>query len=237
MKHCPDCQLEKETSSFGKETANKDGLRTICKPCNSMRALKWHNNNKEHVNARERAAHKKNPSKNSIKNKRWRENNPEKTKILAKKAWEKRDKEKTKKTQSEWINNNKDKVSANSKKSYNKNKEKGKPTRKKWEQENRGKRRAIVAKRRAIKIQATPKWLSEEDFNKIESFYVLAANMTQKTGIVHEVDHILPLNGNEISGLHYWTNLQILTAEQNRSKSNRIAPEIIGIFPDWLVVI
>lgn len=231
-KYCPDCKMEKDKSCFGKETANKDGLRSICKICNSARALKWHNNNVDHVNAREREAHRKDPSKNKIKNKRWRDNNPEKISSVNKEKWENRDIEKTKAKNNQWSANNREKKSAMSKKDYDKNKENRKPTRIKWEQNNKPKRRALVAKRRAIKIKATPLWFSKEDYLKIEKFYILAIKMTLDTGIPHEVDHILPLNSDIVSGFHHWNNLQVLTAEQNRSKANKIMPEIVGFFPE-----
>lgn len=232
-KYCPDCKEEKELAFFGKESANKDSLRSICKKCNSLRALKWHNNNKDHVNARERGVYKKDPLKTDEKNKKWRLNNPKKINAMNKQKWLNRDAEKEKKRSAEWRKNNKDKIKISSKKTYEKIKDRIRVTRQKWEQNNKGVRRAIVAKRRAIKIQATPKWLTKEDFLKIESFYILAGKLTKETGIIYEVDHIIPLNNEMVSGLHHWNNLQILTEEQNRSKSNKII-DIVGIFPEGL---
>lgn len=73
------------------------------------------------------------------------------------------------------------------------------------------------AKRRAQKLQATPKWA---DLKAIEAIYAEAKRLTQETGIQHEVDHIVPLVGKKVSGLHTERNLQILTRKANRSKSN-----------------
>ena len=47
----------------------------------------------------------------------------------------------------------------------------------------------------------------------------LMRNVT--TNILWEVDHILPLNGKLVSGLHVWNNLQVIPAIINRRKSNK----------------
>ncbi len=80
------------------------------------------------------------------------------------------------------------------------------------------KHRARNAQRYAQKIQATPSWA---DLEKIEHVYWVCHFISELTGIKHQVDHIHPLKGKDICGLHVHTNLQILTAEQNLAKGNR----------------
>ena len=92
----------------------------------------------------------------------------------------------------------------------------------KYRKENAGKINARNAKRNAAKLEATPKWLITEQFQKIEQVYIEAARLTKETGIPHEVDHILPLQGKQVRGLHVPWNLQILTAFENISKSNKL---------------
>src|SRR5271165_3915827 len=76
------------------------------------------------------------------------------------------------------------------------------------------------AKYRAAKLKRTPHWLTQEHWKQIEAFYIEAKRLTQVTGIPHEVDHIVPLQGKNVSGLHVPWNLQILTESQNCSKNN-----------------
>lgn len=85
---------------------------------------------------------------------------------------------------------------------------------------NSHKRNAMNAKRRASKLKATPAWLIPEQLVEIENFYLTAKNLKTLTGVIHHVDHIVPLQGRNVCGLHVPWNLQILTATENLHKSN-----------------
>src|SRR5690606_29251406 len=73
------------------------------------------------------------------------------------------------------------------------------------------------AKRRAQRLMATVKWANED---KILEIYKKCIELTKKTGIIHHVDHIIPLINDKVCGLHCEDNLQILTASENLSKNN-----------------
>lgn len=90
----------------------------------------------------------------------------------------------------------------------------------KWRKENPEKRAAHEAKRRSQKLKATPHWLTEYQHKQIELKYWISQFLADYTGIQHHVDHIHPLQGENICGLHVPENLQILTAKENMSKSN-----------------
>ena len=79
--------------------------------------------------------------------------------------------------------------------------------------------RAKVAIRRATLLRAMPKWCDRAAINEI---YRRAKELTIQTGLKHEVDHIIPLRGKTVWGLHIPINLQILTTSQNRRKFNRL---------------
>ena len=87
-----------------------------------------------------------------------------------------------------------------------------------WVKRNRGKVRAKDAKRRAAQLSATPPWLTAEQFKRIEALYIEAHRFEQIDGIARHVDHIYPLQGKTVSGLHVPWNLQILTATENWHK-------------------
>lgn len=102
-----------------------------------------------------------------------------------------------------------------------KNPEKRKKHNYKWGQNNRSLKAANWAKYNAAKLERTPNWLSKEDIVEMRLVYYKAAALTSSTGIKHEVDHIIPLQGELISGLHVPSNLQILLKTENIHKSNK----------------
>ncbi len=88
-----------------------------------------------------------------------------------------------------------------------------------WRARNNGKTREYCAKRWAAKMRAMPPWVDRE---RITAIYEQASTLTRETGILHEVDHIVPLQGKTVCGLHVHYNLQVLPWVENRRKSNRL---------------
>lgn len=84
------------------------------------------------------------------------------------------------------------------------------------------KNNAKTAKRRAHKLKATPAWA---DPVLILAFYEEAQRLSIETGIVHHVDHMVPLQSKHVSGLHTHDNLCVMIGADNISKSNRHWPD------------
>lgn len=90
---------------------------------------------------------------------------------------------------------------------------------KKYMKNNKGKANFWCRSRQIKKLLATPFWA---DTTKIKQIYIDCALISEMTGVIHHVDHILPLRGKDISGLHVEYNLQILPAHFNQVKSNKL---------------
>lgn len=81
---------------------------------------------------------------------------------------------------------------------------------------------AYAQKRRFSKQDATPPWLNERMEHRIAAMYRLRDFISRRDGIQYHVDHIIPLQGETVCGLHVPWNLQILTAAENVRKSNKL---------------
>jgi hypothetical protein len=120
---------------------------------------------------------------------------------------------------------NADKIKECGKKYYKANSDRIKEYQKEYIKANRDKRNAHTAKRRAKKLQATPPWLTNKHLSAIRMYYSRSKTLEKATGIKHHVDHIVPLQGKNVCGLHVPWNLQVLTASENSSKKNHYSDE------------
>lgn len=89
-----------------------------------------------------------------------------------------------------------------------------------WRKNKPGHRNALKAAYKSAKNGATPKWLSEKQLQEIVNFYDLAKELQNLSGDQYQVDHIIPVRGKTVCGLHVPWNLQILPSDLNRKKSN-----------------
>lgn len=108
-----------------------------------------------------------------------------------------------------WYHNNRDENFLAHKREYNHtywNSEKGQT----YYENNKWKYTAARSRRRAALLLATPSWANSEAIKKIYEHCPPG----------HEVDHIVPLQGELVCGLHVAENLQYLPSFDNRSKGN-----------------
>lgn len=82
---------------------------------------------------------------------------------------------------------------------------------------------ANTAMRRARLAMATPIWLTDEHHRQIALIYAERERITGISGVIHHVDHIVPLRGCGVCGLHVPWNLQVIPANDNMKKSNKVA--------------
>lgn len=141
-----------------------------------------------------------NPEKVKAANNVWRAENPEKVLKMDRRR-RAANPEKMKANHLRWRRNNSEKHNANGCR---------------WAANNPAKGAAKTARYRAHRLQATPKWLTAEQKAKMLGFYTRANDL----GL--EVDHIVPLKGKTVCGLHVPWNLGFLTRSENAKKGNRL---------------
>jgi 5-methylcytosine-specific restriction endonuclease McrA len=91
-----------------------------------------------------------------------------------------------------------------------------------WKDANQVWVRADTKSRRRKHRDATPPWLTRKQKSEIRQLYQIAITMTKTTGERYVVDHIVPLRGESVCGLHVPWNLRVITQEENLAKSNKL---------------
>ena len=182
-----------------------------CVECAAIRRdstyqAEYRRKNADAIANKQKLRYAKNAALMREKSKRWYEQNKETAAYQSKKRHaEKR--EEILEYQKKWRLENRDRVKANATKEYKEN------------------RHLYIARSRA-RQQAirnrTPSWA---DLDHIRDFYELARIATECSGFAFEVDHIIPLQGERVSGLHEPRNLSVLLRSENRAKSNRFHEE------------
>jgi len=202
MKNCKKCHIELIVNDNWNVSFKKKRYY-ICKKCRKEYATSYRDKNKCVLKEKRRVYYSNNREVISYKDKQYYKEN---TEVIKKRA-------------KDFYYNNLEKCKDTRKKYYRANKEKAREYKRDWLKDNQHLKNAANARRRASKLQATPSWA---DLEKIKIVYEKAIWLSTITGLENHVDHVLPLNGKNVSGLHTWNNLQILEKSLNCIKSNNI---------------
>lgn len=118
-----------------------------------------------------------------------------------------------------WLVKNKDRHGELTRSWYERNKEQHLVNSKEWYAANRHRKLATTTAREERCRLATPVWADRE---AIVALYAQAKRMTQETGVQHDVDHIVPLRGKTVSGLHIPVNLRVIPSPENKRKAAKL---------------
>lgn len=104
---------------------------------------------------------------------------------------------------------------------YKENNNRHKQYTKNWKEHNPEKLALLVDKRRDKLKVATPKWY-EKDL--VKQVFLKRDELSSLLNIELTVDHIIPIQGDNVCGLHCWDNLQLLERSLNGGKKNLYEP-------------
>jgi len=145
----------------------------------------------------------------SLYNKKYRENNAEKLNSYLK-GWQIANKDLLKEKRKVWNDENRELV-------RQRNRE--------FRQRHPHKATERNVRLKQSRRQSVPPWLSKPQKIEIQNFYWLAKDLSLLVGEKYEVDHIVPIKGKDVCGLHVPWNLQVLPKDINLKKSNEWNPD------------
>ncbi len=198
MKTCTKCKQEKPFESFAKAKTRKSGYQSACKECNA----KYRRENSEKIKSLNITYYLSNREEILEQKKEYYLENREQ--ILSQKVlYHEENRQKILEYRKKYLEENTEKV-------------------KEWYQNNKDRVARNSAKRRARRLNATPLWLSDEQRTEIDVLYFLCRMISEDTGVEHHVDHIIPLKGKTVCGLHVPWNLRIVPKDINLKKNNKL---------------
>jgi hypothetical protein len=202
LKLCFDCKqwLPATLEHFSRNRRRKDGFLIVCKPCAAKRWQLYYQRNRAKLIARAVESTKRRRERPEVQEAERVYARMRKRVVLADPVARARHRKRA----ADWV--------------------KAHPDRAKLFKHEQPAWKAHRARMRERRVQrATPPWV---DLNAIQAFYEEAARITRATGIPHQVDHIAPLVGRTVCGLHVPWNLRVITAEANRLKSNTLITDL-----------
>lgn len=234
IKQCTKCKTERPVEEFTKATGRSDGLNPWCKLCTRANTKAYSKSNPEAARKRGKKWYAENKDRRLAKANEWIKNNPGKSAEYSKR-WRVKNPGAQAESERKWYENNrvlaleKDRIKRETnlelflikeRESYAKHKDKRAIRNKNWRLANPHKITYYASARRSALAKRTPGWLTEKDFIEMQAFFIHAKDLEKLTGVIHHVDHIIPLRGRYVSGLNVPNNLQVLPAIVNLRKNN-----------------
>jgi hypothetical protein len=167
----------------------------------------------------------KDPTVQDAYNKAYREKNKEKA-YQRVKEWRAANPEKWKEQRKRYVKKHSDVVTAKSIRWKKANPERAAEVSRKTRLKNKARILATKAKHRASKRNRTPIWVDKDHLSLIKEAYELAILRTKMFNFSWHVDHIIPLNGKIVSGLHVIENIQVISGSENLLKNNKYANQL-----------
>jgi hypothetical protein len=214
-KTCKRCAQTKQLSFFHKHKNMSDGHLNFCKSCHyeqkkANRLANPESRKKEYARLRDRQGFM------TMEEYIAKRNENPKGRKTSQKEYALRNKDKIREYQKLYEKLNREKITSRKAETIGKRRE----VKRLWVKNNIGAVLASSAKRRSAKLQRTPSWLTEFDHLKMKCYYQVASMRSKESGQNWHVDHIIPLQGENVCGLHVPNNLQIIPAIENMRKNN-----------------
>lgn len=192
----------------------------MCKECSRLASNKRYSDVGESIRTKNKIQYSDNKEWILKRNKAWRDSNKCKLKN-ARKLKHANNPEVRQRRDQKYYNSNKNEIKKRQLAYRNLHREELREYAREWRRNNPvyGKMKSL--ERKAHIKQATPIWVNK---NKLYEIYKNRLTLSNETGIIHHVDHIYPLRGELVCGLHVPENLQIITAAMNMEKSNKYTP-------------
>lgn len=189
-----------------RHTRSKNCLCSAHKEAEAKRKLDYYNEKRDHLISYSSAYQSKNKEKAKTYRKKYIDKDPDAARAQAK-AWYERNREAVVHRSRTWFRENKDRALANSKA---------------WAEKNKAEVAQYRRNRKRRVLDRTPSWFSDLDRFVLEEAYLLAIHRKLVTGVDWHIDHMIPLYSRSVSGLHCWTNIQVIPAFMNLMKQNKM---------------